>query len=118
MYGDRAARTQGRDAADFYELLRHHASTLTNEQLYDIYPDAMATYEFRPEPSGGWILSRQVAEMMDGRLNQWLATILAPGARDRLLDGMLREYRRIEPDDQRSEASVLLSAFERGLGLA
>jgi predicted nucleotidyltransferase len=115
-HGDRAARTQGRDAADFYELLRHHANTLTEEQLYDVYPEAMARYEFRPEPAGAWILGRQVAEVIDGRLSQWLATILAPGARDRLLNGMLREYRRIEPDDQRSEAGVLLSAFERGLG--
>ena len=115
-HGDRAARTQGRDAADFYELLRHHANTLTDEQLYDVYPEAMAGYEFRPEPAGAWILGRQVAEIIDGRLSLWLATILAPGGRDRLLEGMLREHRRIEPDDQSSEAGLLLLAFERGLG--
>ena len=115
-HGDRAVRTQGRDAADFFELLRHHASTLTEEQLYDAYPEAMAEYEFRPEPAGAWILGRQVAEMVDGRLSQWLATILAPGGRDRLLDGMLREFRKVEPDDQRTEAGALLLAFERGLG--
>lgn len=115
-HADRAARTQGRDAADLYELLRNHANTLTDEQLYDVYPEAMAGNEFRPVPAGAWILGKQVAEMIDARLGQWLATILAPGARDRLLDGMLRGYRGIEPDHQVSEAGVLLSAFERGLG--
>lgn len=29
-YGDRAARTHGRDAADLLELLRHHADTLSD----------------------------------------------------------------------------------------
>lgn len=115
-HGDRAIRTRGRDAADFYELLRHHGGTLTDEQLFDAYPEAMARYEFRPEPAGAWILGRQVAEMIDGRLSQWLAAILAPGARDRLLDGMLRGYQGIEPDGRASEADVLLAAFERGLG--
>ncbi|MDP1831306.1 MAG: nucleotidyl transferase AbiEii/AbiGii toxin family protein [Geothrix sp.] len=113
---DRAKRTQGRDAADFYELLRHHADTLTDEQLYDVYPEAMARYEFRPEPAGAWILGRQVSKMIDGQLRHWLATILAPDARSRLLDGMLREYQRIEQNDQKSEAGSLLSAFEQGLG--
>lgn len=113
---DRATRTQGRDATDFYELLRHHADTLTEEQLYDVYPEAMERYEFKPEPAGAWILGRQVARIIDGQLSQWLATILAPDARDRLLDGMLREYQRIEPNDRKSEAGALLSAFEQGLG--
>lgn len=115
-HGDRAMRTQGRDAVDFYELLRHHADTLTDEQLYDEYPEAMSRYGFKPEPAGAWILGRQVATMIDGSLSQWLATIMAPSVRNRLLDDMLRGYPRIEPGDQMAEADVLLSAFEQGLG--
>lgn len=115
-HGDRATRTQGRDAVDIYELLRHYADTLTDEQLYDEYPEAMSRYEFKPEPAGAWILGRQVATMVNGPLSQWLANILAPSARNQLLDDMLRGYPRIEPNDQMAEADVLLSAFEQGLG--
>lgn len=116
-YGDRAARTQGRDAADLFELLRHHAETLSDEHLYDAYPEAMEQYEFRPEPAGAWILGKQVSKQLDDRLRNWLKNILRPESRTKMLDYMIRGHHRLEPENWEAEAHALLEAFERGLGL-
>lgn len=116
-YGDRSARTHGRDAADLFELLRHHAETLSDAKLYDAYPEAMERYEFRPEPAGAWILGKQVSEQLDSRLRDWLTDILRPESRTKMLNYMIRGHHKLEPELWEAEAHLILLAFERGMGL-
>lgn len=116
-YEDRAARTQGRDAADLFELLRHHAETLSDAQLYDADPEAMERYEFRPEPAGAWILGRRVSEQLDDQLRGWMRNILRPESRSKMLNHMIRGHHALESETREAEVNLLLEAFQQGLGI-
>jgi predicted nucleotidyltransferase len=113
-YRDRGARTHGRDAVDFHELLRHHADTLTDAQLYDEFPEAMARYEFRPEPAGAWILGRQVAAMMKASLKPWIQDLFQPESRAQMITHMLLAQRSYEDAAQEEGAAHLVEAFDQG----
>ncbi|WP_243286691.1 nucleotidyl transferase AbiEii/AbiGii toxin family protein [Geothrix terrae] len=109
-YRDRGTRTHGRDAVDFYELLGHHADTLTDTQLYDEFPEAMERYDFQPEPAGAWILGRQVSNLAPVALRDWVRGLLCPPERERLLTFAARTPLATASID----TEVLLAAFEKG----
>ncbi|WP_243294474.1 nucleotidyl transferase AbiEii/AbiGii toxin family protein [Geothrix mesophila] len=113
-YRDRGARTHGRDAVDFYELLSHHADTLTDAQLYDEFPEAMARYEFRPEPAGAWILGRQVAAMVKAGLKPWIQDLFRSELRARMITHMLLARRSYEDAAREGDAAHLVEAFDQG----
>ncbi len=75
---DRGEARLGRDAVDFIEILRQHAHLLTDKELYDDHPEAMAHYEFRVEPAAAWILGTQVASMIDGTLQDVIMAASVP----------------------------------------
>lgn len=113
-YRDRGTRTHGRDAVDFCELLRHHADTLTDAQLYDEFPEAMERYEFQPEPAGAWILGRRVAEIVGVGRKLWVESLFRPELRAHLITHMTSAQRPYEDTGQDQSAIHLLEAFDQG----
>jgi predicted nucleotidyltransferase len=112
---DRGEARFGRDAVDFIEILRQNAHVLTDKELYDDYPEAMAQYEFRAEPAAAWILGAQVARMMDGSLRDVVMTALRPDSRTRMINHFMRVQGFQEVDEREAETALLLNAFERGI---
>lgn len=113
-YRDRGARTHGRDAVDFHELLRHHADTLTDAQLYDEFPEAMARYEFHPEPAGAWILGRQISRLAKRGLRAWIQEMLRPDARGALQLHMILGRQSVGDTLHEKAATDLMEAFCHG----
>ena len=113
---DRASRTKGRDAVDMMELLRNYAATLSNEELYDTYPEAMELHEFQQDPAAAWILGKRVSEQVDDSLHSTLTHILRQDSRVNLLNHMISQRQFGDLGEREAEADALLQAFERGLG--
>ena len=114
---DRAARTEGRDAVDLRELFRNYAVTLSDAELYDLYPEAMELHGFQQDPAAAWILGKRVSDQVDDRLRGVLAHILRPESRVNLLNHMMRGLSFDHESRHGFETEALLDAFERGLGL-
>lgn len=112
---DRGEARLGRDGVDFIEILRQQAHILTDKELYNDHPEAMAQYEFRVEPAGAWILGTQVASMMDGALWDVIMAAIRPDSKTRMINYFLRVQGFQGIGEREAETALLLEAFERGM---
>lgn len=115
VWMDRGEARLGRDAVDFIEILRQYSHLLTDKELYDDHPEAMAQYEFRAEPAAAWILGTQVASMMDGALRDVIMAAVRPDSRTRMINYSIRGRGLQGMDEREAETVLLLEAFERGI---
>lgn len=104
----------GRDAVDFLELLHQYSYVLTDEELYDDFPEAMDAYDFQMEPAAAWILGRQVANLSEGTLRPIIRAALEADSRHRMLGHFLRERSPLDAEPRLTEAVRLLEAFKKG----
>jgi predicted nucleotidyltransferase len=51
---DRGEARLGRDAVDFLELLHQYSHVLTDQELYDLHPEAMERHAFQVEPAAAF----------------------------------------------------------------
>jgi predicted nucleotidyltransferase len=113
-WADRGEARLGRDAVDFIEVLRQYSFILTDQELYDDFPEAMDRYEFRVEPAAAWILGKQVADLVDERLREVITGTLRPESKVRMIDHSLKERGSLRPDVREAETALMLDAFEQG----
>lgn len=114
-WADRGEARLGRDAVDFLEILRQHAHLLTEQELYDEYPEAMEKYEFREAPAAAWLLGKQVAGLVEDRLREVIQGTLQGDSRIRMINHSLKIRGFQGFDEREQEAEFLLDAFEQGL---
>lgn len=114
-WADRGEARLGRDAVDFIDILRQHAHVLSDKELYDDYPEAMESYEFRVEPAGAWILGKQVADVVDDGLRDVIMGAIQPESRIRMIDYFLRGRDSQSSAEREAEATLLLDAFDQGI---
>jgi predicted nucleotidyltransferase len=114
-WSDNGEAREGRDAVDFVEVLRQYVRILSDEELYDGYPEAMEHYDFHADPAAAWILGRQIAELADGPLREVFRDAVQPESRIRMVNHYLKERGFQGIDDREAEAALLLDAFADGL---
>jgi predicted nucleotidyltransferase len=114
-WSDNGEARLGRDAVDFVEVLRQYVRILSDEELYEGYPEAMEHYNFYADPAAAWVLGRQIAELSDGPLRKVFQDALQPESRIRMINHYLKERGFQGIDDREAEAALLLDAFAEGL---
>lgn len=112
---DRGKQTGGKDAIDFIELLMNHHYTLSDEELWDDYPEAMAIYEQQQELAAAWILGQQLRDEADEPLFEVIQGIFQHDARTDFINQALKERGFGDVSQRAVDMERQFEAFEAGL---